>query len=640
MLALLLCAAVAPALGATTPWTLGDENTPACFNLANQDIPMPAGLDFKWVTKLPDVLDSSADLPVEYAVTIDHSVFWTNAANVARLGSSLAAYKQICDPSSPPNASLAPCTTSATANCCVWHSNLHSCRQTTGSACEPWVAPVNASLDTSCGGSSSADAKILVTHTGAQVGGVESYHQHLRLPTGSWVVISHIKIMNFQCAVGALRQSVAPAEASSQQVGVIVGVSVGVAVAVIAIVLVLALLKMRSAGANVRDVSNAPLGADGEMTTLMFTDIQDSTQLWGNYTVSTAVSLDLHHQVIRRAIAAHNGYEVKTVGDAFMIACKTAESAVAIARDIQIGLYAEKWPRCITEHYLDNQLEDVPERLEAAAAGAVFHGVRVRIGIHTGRPEVTFDEVAKGYDYYGPDVNLCARTEAAAQGGQIVLSPSTLDALAAANSAWAASLSVEIGHKGKTYLKGIDEPVELTEIRLVGLPFAREIPVKTAPEPQHHANTTTAFHPTHTVDSPKRPSPRVDFNDDRASVRSEAHYDIAELELALAARLFENMPLGKSVVSQKYFVKTISERRATLETLLKPLKPADQAVVLEKLTAGWRTTLYPAKRRDQTLLGLIARLIPAEIGSANAGGGLNSSQLMQEASDSLHSPLQ
>jgi predicted transglutaminase-like cysteine proteinase len=85
------------------------------------------------------------------------------------------------------------------------------------------------------------------------------------------------------------------------------------------------------------------------------------------FRVSGADTAEHALDLIREAISAHGGYEVKTVGDAFMIACKTPQTGVAIARDIQLKLQAEPWPTCIHHHYEGTHLEDRPEELTTAA---------------------------------------------------------------------------------------------------------------------------------------------------------------------------------------------------------------------------------------------------------------------------------
>ena len=51
---------------------------------------------------------------------------------------------------------------------------------------------------------------------------------------------------------------------------------------------------------------------------------------------------------------------------------------------------------------------------------SVWGGLRVRVGINTGPCDVVFDEVTKGFDYYGTTVNTAARVEAVGHGGQVI----------------------------------------------------------------------------------------------------------------------------------------------------------------------------------------------------------------------------
>ena len=151
---------------------------------------------------------------------------------------------------------------------------------------------------------------------------------------------------------------------------------------------------------------SAPTG----WVSLVFTDIQGSTALWERLGNAFQAALDVHDRTVRSAIAAHGGYEVKTEGDAFMIAFGDVNQAVAFCLDAQERLYHADWP-------------------ESVLGDPVFRGLRVRMGVHVGDPLCRPDPVTGRMDYYGRMVNRAARIGAAGHGGQIVLSAAAYAAM-------------------------------------------------------------------------------------------------------------------------------------------------------------------------------------------------------------------
>ena len=239
----------------------------------------------------------------------------------------------------------------------------------------------------------------------------------------------------FDCPPGEERSSADVSQCSTipipaDRTPLIVGVSIGGTVLLIIITLGVVWMEVKRR-ANSRSNSNAPKG--GGDVAIVFTDIQSSTKLWGAAPLSMGVALDAHHSIIRKAISEHQSYEVKTVGDSFMIAVQSAQAAVNLAVAIQVGLYDASWPSAIDDAYdcnfQDFDFVDDPDDLYGPEEGAPWNGLRVRIGVHYGPVEAVLDPVTKGFDYYGPTVNVAARVEGVTEGGQIIVSSSVMDAI-------------------------------------------------------------------------------------------------------------------------------------------------------------------------------------------------------------------
>ncbi len=182
------------------------------------------------------------------------------------------------------------------------------------------------------------------------------------------------------------------------------------------------------------DARIAPAGD----VTLMFTDIEGSTRGWATYEGRFHAALLRHNELLRQAIALHDGYEVKTIGDAFMVAFATPLSAALCALEI--------------------------ERLIEAEPFTEVNGLRVRIGLHTG------DIQPSGGDYFGNPVNRTARIEAAAHGGMILMSEDTAERLTADLPEGAALID-----HGFHRLKDLGAPLKLFGLTHVDLPV-REYP--------------------------------------------------------------------------------------------------------------------------------------------------------------------
>ncbi|CCD14815.1 unnamed protein product [Trypanosoma congolense IL3000] len=222
-------------------------------------------------------------------------------------------------------------------------------------------------------------------------------------------------------------------------------------------------------------------GAPKELTdpvTLIFTDIESSTALWAAHPELMPDSVIAHHRMIRALITYHNCYEVKTVGDSFMIACRSAYAAVQLAHDLQQVLLHFDWgTKTLEESYHefegrkaeeDAEYKPPTARLDPEVYRQLWNGLRVRVGIHTGLCDIRYDEVTKGYDYYGRAANMAARTESIANGGQVLLTHATYYSLSTAEREQANVTSL-----GPVSLGGVPVPVEMYQLNAVpGRTFA------------------------------------------------------------------------------------------------------------------------------------------------------------------------
>lgn len=142
--------------------------------------------------------------------------------------------------------------------------------------------------------------------------------------------------------------------------------------------------------------------------TIVFTDIQGSTSLWESNASAMKEALDTHDQIMRKCYSKHNGYEIHTEGDAFVLAFQHPVDALAFALRMQVHMYKAEWPRGILDH---------PDGSEVRGS---FRGFRVRVGLHHGPTKTRVHEVTGRTIYEGDTVKIAKRVEAMAHGGQIL----------------------------------------------------------------------------------------------------------------------------------------------------------------------------------------------------------------------------
>ncbi|KAH3767572.1 serine/threonine protein kinase [Pelomyxa schiedti] len=153
----------------------------------------------------------------------------------------------------------------------------------------------------------------------------------------------------------------------------------------------------------------------GEVT-IVFTDIQQSTTIWEWNSDLMKEALELHNTTIRESYHAAGGYEVKTEGDSFMLAFPCPEKALSFCAKAQKNLLDAPWDPELLKKIECGIVE------EEDTKQPVFRGLRVRMGLHTGKPNCGINPVVNRMDYTGHDVNKAARISAIAVGGMILCS--------------------------------------------------------------------------------------------------------------------------------------------------------------------------------------------------------------------------
>jgi class 3 adenylate cyclase len=144
--------------------------------------------------------------------------------------------------------------------------------------------------------------------------------------------------------------------------------------------------------------------------TLLFTDIEGSSNLAATHGSLYEVARQEHFRLLREQMASFHGHEVSAAGDSMFVAFSVAPDAVSYAVAVQQCMLVADW------HF--------PQSSRTAdIRGSVEVPIRIRIGIHTG--EALCYEEAGRPNYSGDAVNRASRITAAGHGGQILLSETT-----------------------------------------------------------------------------------------------------------------------------------------------------------------------------------------------------------------------
>ena len=161
--------------------------------------------------------------------------------------------------------------------------------------------------------------------------------------------------------------------------------------------------------------------------TFLLTDLEGSTELLGRLDDQYPLLLADVRRLVRAAVRHGGGHEVSARGDDLFAVFESAPAALEAGLAIQRAMHAGAWPGGID--------------------------VRLRIGLHRGRPALT------DTGYVGLSVHAAARICFAAHGGQIVMSSAVRTPILD----WLPE-GVSLRSLGAWRFRGLPEPVDLFQV--------------------------------------------------------------------------------------------------------------------------------------------------------------------------------
>lgn len=183
------------------------------------------------------------------------------------------------------------------------------------------------------------------------------------------------------------------------------------------------------------DFSTLPTGT----VTFLLCDVEGSTTLLRHLGDDYAGVIRDVRSVIRSAVGREGGHKVDAHGDEYFAVFGRTPPAIRAAIELQRAMTLHPWPQ--------------------------GHQVRVRVGVHTGRPTLT------DAGYVGLAVHTVARICSVGHGGQIVVSARTK---ASAND----MNGVRFKSLGRHHLAGLGSPETLYQVAAKDLP-SRFPPLRT-----------------------------------------------------------------------------------------------------------------------------------------------------------------
>jgi len=167
----------------------------------------------------------------------------------------------------------------------------------------------------------------------------------------------------------------------------------------------------------------------GGLVTILFTDMEGSTTLTRRLGDAKAQELvRAHNAIVRDALKANGGSEIKHTGDGIMASFPSASRALECAIAIQ---------RAFQDY-------------NAQVGGQHAAPLRIRIGLNAGEP------ITEEKDLFGTAVVLAARIAVKAEGGEILVSDIVRQVVA--------GKGFLLSDRGDTVLRGFEDPVRVYEV--------------------------------------------------------------------------------------------------------------------------------------------------------------------------------
>ena len=168
-------------------------------------------------------------------------------------------------------------------------------------------------------------------------------------------------------------------------------------------------------------------GDQRRLAAVMFTDIVGYSSLTQKDERLALELLEEHRKIVRPIVARHNGHEIKTMGDAFLIEFGSALEATRCAIDVQ---------KTLQDH---NEQSTVERR------------IHLRIGIHLG------DVLQRQSDVLGDAVNIASRIEPLAEAHGVCISQQVYDQVRN-------KIDCTIEDLGPHQLKNIEYPINVYRV--------------------------------------------------------------------------------------------------------------------------------------------------------------------------------